>query len=353
VPAPSPADWYPDPFDRHERRYWDGSKWTEHVASRGRQEVDPPVDEPPVPTAVTPQTPADWYPDPFGRHERRYWDGSKWTEHVASRGRQEVDPPATGAPVATGHDVTGLADAAQTGETAIFTEPVLVVSQKAKLKGSNVAYAVRDQHGQQIGSVQEVGRGFIKKAMDKRTDVGRAYRLQVVDMSGRVLIAMTRPEVWFKAKMIVEGPHGNRIGQIAQDRFGLAGGFATVAHAGLSGWTPRLDSAVQGLDKIGHARFRLESGDQQVGPIHAENLNAWDFHIQDATGGEIARITKTWAGWAKERFTKADNYVVEIHRPLEEPLRSLVIAAALAVDIELKQGSQTSGSSLWGTRRYE
>ena len=56
------------------------------------------------------------------------------------------------------------------------------------------------------------------------------------------------------------------------------------------------------------------------------------------------RITKTWAGWAKERFTKADNYVVQMHRPLEEPLRSLVIAAALALDVELKQGDPTSSA---------
>ena len=318
--------------------------WTQHVASHGRQAVDPPVVTPSVPTAGTPQTPADWYPDPFGRHDRRYWDGSKWTEHVASRGLQGLDSPVVGSPVATGRHVAGLAGAARIGEPRIFTEPVLVVGQKAKLKGSNVAYAVRDQQGQQIGAVQEVGRGVIKKAMDKRTDADRAYRLQVVDMSGRVLVAMTRPKVWLKAKMIVEGPHGNRIGQIAQDRHGLGGGLATVAHAGLSGWTSGLDSAVQGLDKIGHARFRLETGDQQVGLIHAENLQAWDFHIQDATGGEIARITKTWAGWAKERFTKADNYVVEIHRPLQEPLRSLVIAAALAVDLALKQGDPTSRS---------
>lgn len=134
---------------------------------------------------------------------------------------------------------------------------MLVVSQKARLKGSNVSYAVRDQHGRQIGAVQEVGRGVIKKAMDKRSDLSRSYRLQVVDSSGRVLIAMTRPEVWIKAKMIIEGPHGDRIGQIAQDRVGLGGGFATVAHAGLSGWIPELDSVVHGLDKIGHAPVRV------------------------------------------------------------------------------------------------
>lgn len=325
--------------------------WTHHVASLGRQEVDPPVAAPRVTAGVPPSPPADWYPDPFGRHERRYWDGGTWTHHVASLGRQELDPPVEGIKAAGGHEVAGLIDHGQNGQAAIFTEPVLVVSQKAKLRGSNVAYAVRDQQGLQVGAVQEVGRGLIKKTMDKRTDESRAYRLHVVDMSGKVLIAMTRPKVWVKSKMIVEGPHGNRIGQIAQDRLGLAGGFATVAHAGLNGWTNRLNSAVEGLDKIGHARFRLEAGDQEIGSIHAENLRSWDFHVQDTTGGEIARITKTWAGWAKERFTKADNYVVEIHRPLEEPLRSLVIAAALAVDIALKQGAPTSGSL--GTRRYK
>jgi Protein of unknown function (DUF2510) len=44
---------------------------------------------------------ADWYPDPSGRHEHRYWDGSRWTEHVASHGRQGVDPDTTSAPPPT------------------------------------------------------------------------------------------------------------------------------------------------------------------------------------------------------------------------------------------------------------
>jgi len=312
--------------------------------------MDPPVDARLAPPAVIRQSPPDWYPDPFARHEVRYWDGAQWTDNVASRGRQGVDPPLGRPQVATGQAERTFTTAARAAEPAILTESVLVVNQKAKIKGSNVAYAVRDQHGHPIGAVQEVGRGLMKKAMNKRADSTRSYQLQVVDASGQVLIAMTRPEVWVKSKMIVEGPNGNRIGQIAQDRFGLAGGFATVAHAGLSGWVPELDAVVHGLDKMGHARFRLESGGERVGSIHAEDLNAWNFHILDATGGEVARITKTWAGWAKERFTKADNYVVEIHRPLQEPLRSLVIAAALAVDIALKQGNATSGSR--STRRY-
>jgi hypothetical protein len=36
--------------------------------------------------------PADWYPDPLSRHEHRYWDGSRWTDHAADAGRQITDP---------------------------------------------------------------------------------------------------------------------------------------------------------------------------------------------------------------------------------------------------------------------
>jgi hypothetical protein len=45
---------------------------------------------PPPPSAVPPQ----WSPDPFGRHHLRWWDGERWTEHVADpeRGRG-TDPP--------------------------------------------------------------------------------------------------------------------------------------------------------------------------------------------------------------------------------------------------------------------
>jgi uncharacterized protein YxjI len=125
--------------------------------------------------------------------------------------------------------------------------------------------------------------------------------------------------------VIVRNANGAEVGQIVQKSIGIIGG----------------------------ARFDLQAAGRSVGSIKADSWNAWDFGIQDGTGSEIARITKTWAGWAKERFTKADNYVVEIHKTLEEPLRSLVIAAALALDIALKQGQQTRGSSLLGTRQYE
>ncbi len=42
---------------------------------------------------TTPENPARWTPDPLGRHEHRYWDGTQWTEHVSDGGTVSVDPP--------------------------------------------------------------------------------------------------------------------------------------------------------------------------------------------------------------------------------------------------------------------
>ena len=43
--------------------------------------------------AASDAVPAGWYPDPSGRFELRYWDGSRWTEHVSRAGQQYTDPP--------------------------------------------------------------------------------------------------------------------------------------------------------------------------------------------------------------------------------------------------------------------
>jgi hypothetical protein len=36
--------------------------------------------------------PPGWHPDPAGRHQLRWWDGSGWSEHVSDHGTQGTDP---------------------------------------------------------------------------------------------------------------------------------------------------------------------------------------------------------------------------------------------------------------------
>jgi len=55
----------------------------------------PPVAPGPrvAPGPPAPAQPAGWFPDPGGGHDHRYWDGTRWTEHVADAGVAAIDPP--------------------------------------------------------------------------------------------------------------------------------------------------------------------------------------------------------------------------------------------------------------------
>jgi uncharacterized protein YxjI len=268
---------------------------------------------------------AGWYPDPLGRYELRYWDGRAWTAHVSTRGQASMDEP-TGTPAVPTlqrsaekirRDVAraGAEAVPASGGGTVLTEPVLVVNQKAKVFELTNEYAVFDREANQIGAVRQVGQSAARKALRMLTSLDQylTHRLEIVDMQARVVLRLTRPAKLLKSRVVVEDGTGRELGQIVQQNV------------------------------IGKIRFSLESGGQAYGSINAENWRAWNFNIQDHTGMEVARITKTWEGLAKTLFTTADNYVVHIHRPLEDPLRSLVVAASLAVDTALKQDARGLG----------
>ena len=33
-----------------------------------------------------------WHPDPFHRHELRWWDGTRWSDNVMDQGVAAIDP---------------------------------------------------------------------------------------------------------------------------------------------------------------------------------------------------------------------------------------------------------------------
>jgi hypothetical protein len=41
---------------------------------------------------AAPSIPAQWYPDPSGRHELRHWNGTTWTDEVSDKGVTSTDP---------------------------------------------------------------------------------------------------------------------------------------------------------------------------------------------------------------------------------------------------------------------
>lgn len=281
-------------------------------------------------------TPAGWYPDPHGAPQTlRYWDGSQWTEHTnadqqapagqqvpqqaqpTQQAQQPYGQPAAGPDPRVQkqvHQQAGVAAGAGGGGT-LFTEPVLVVNQKAKLIELTNEYKVMDQHGNQLGSVVEVGQSGLKKALRFVSSIDQymTHKLEIRDAHGQPQLRLTRPAKFIKSRVVVERPDGAPVGEIVQQNM------------------------------IGKINFAINVNGQQVGAIKAENWRAWNFAIVDHTGNEVARITKTWEGLAKTMFTTADNYVLQIHYQLPEPLLSLVVATALTVDTALKQDSRGLG----------
>ena len=253
-----------------------------------------------------------WYADPVGNADLRWWDGGRWTDSVVRRGVQGTSPLP---PAPREGDRMQKQVRATTTRGALFTEPVLVVNQKAKLIELTNEYAVSDASGRQIGSVVEVGQSGLKKAARLFSSVDQflTHRLEVRDAAGVPQLVLVRPAKLVRSRVLVERPEGGEIGQLVQENV------------------------------FGRIRFGLLSEGRSVGSLNAENWRAWDFAVLDDAGTEVARIRKTFEGVAKTLFTTADDYVVQIHHRLEDPLLSLVVASALTVDTALKQDSRGLG----------
>ncbi|WP_155055884.1 phospholipid scramblase-related protein [Streptomyces blattellae] len=269
-------------------------------------------------------TPAGWYADPHGAPRTlRYWDGAQWTEHTAPDQQAQHTGPVPPQQQPAGQDPrvrrqvqqqAGVAAGGSGGGT-LFTEPVLVVNQKAKLIELTNEYKVMDQHGNQIGSVVQVGQSALKKIVRffASLDQFMTHRLEIRDAFGQPVLLLTRPRKFLKSRVIVARPDGQPVGEIVQQNV------------------------------FGKINFAMNANGGQVGAIKAENWRAWNFAIVDHADNEVARITKTWEGLAKTMFTTADNYVLQVHYQLPEPLLSLVVATALTVDTALKQDNRGLG----------
>lgn len=301
----APAGWHPDPTGRYEHRYWDGSAWTQHVSIHGQPQLDSRPVTQPAP-ATPPLAPRDvTQPEPQPEPEPQ--PGSAMPP-LAGRDATHI-PAGTTPPDKVQRQAEQVAGSGSTGGGTVFTEPVLVVNQKAKLVEINNEYAVYNRDGTQVAAVRQVGQSIIRKILRAFTSIDQylTQRLEVVDMAGGVLLQLTRPAKVFKSTVVVSRPASGEVGRIVQENM------------------------------VGKIRFGLMVGGRRIGSINAENWRAWNFSIRDEGENEVARITKTWEGLAKTMFTTADNYVVNLHGHLDDPLLTLVVASALSVDTALKQ----------------
>ncbi|MFN2593307.1 MAG: LURP-one-related/scramblase family protein [Actinomycetota bacterium] len=189
----------------------------------------------------------------------------------------------------------------------------MIIQQKAKLIELTNEYKIFDETGNQVGACREEGQTKLKKALRlvSNLDSMMTHKLSVVDANGNKVLEFTRPRALLKSKVQVQNASGSTIGTIAQKNI------------------------------IGKIRFDLNGpAGEPLGQIRAENWRAWNFSIVDNSEQEVARITKKWAGVAKEMFTTADNYMLEINPEVQGPMRMLVLASAAGIDTALKQSDK-------------
>ncbi|GHK02198.1 hypothetical protein SY2F82_39950 [Streptomyces sp. Y2F8-2] len=313
----TPAGWYPDPHGApHTLRYWDGSQWTQHTHAEQQAQAASQAPQQ-APAAQQAQGPQGYGQQAYGQQPHGQQTHGQQPYGQQPYGQQPYGHQAAAHDQRVQHQVQQQAGVAPSGPGGgtLFTEPVLVVNQKAKLIELTNEYSVFDQNGNQIGSVTEVGQSALKKAVRfvSSLDQFMTHKLEIRDAYGQPQLVLTRPAKVFKSRVVVERPDGQVVGEIVQQNM------------------------------IGKIHFAMNADGRQVGAIKAENWRAWNFAIVDHAENEVARITKTWEGLAKTMFTTADNYVLQIHYQLPEPLRSLVVATALTVDTALKQDSRGLG----------
>jgi len=184
----------------------------------------------------------------------------------------------------------------------------LVVRQKVKLFELRNDFAILDERGATVGSVQQVGQSLLAKALRVTSDLDVALpvTLEVRDAAGLPVLRLDKP--WLRWACRVSLPDGTAVGLV----------------------TKRV--------RLGKARFTLTAPDgRPLGEVVAENWRAREFAVRDSAGQEAARVTKRWGGLAKELLTDADTYVIRLGPGLTDPLRSLAVGACLAIDTVMKQ----------------
>jgi hypothetical protein len=211
---------------------------------------------------------------------------------------------------------SGLQPPAFAEDGSLLGASILVVNQKTKLIEVNTEYDVFGANGLRLGHIEQIGQSRFKRAMRFFTawDQFFTHHFEVFDAADEMVLRITRPAKFVLTKVHVFDAENRYIGEIKQENV------------------------------FGKIRFEITNERREsLGYLKASNLKAWDFAVTDRGGLEVATVVKSWEGWARTAFTRADRFVVRVNHPLNEPTRSLTVAAALAVDLALKQDSRSFG----------
>ncbi len=185
----------------------------------------------------------------------------------------------------------------------------LVKEHVGMFKAANNFDIYNPENNELIMNCREDNLGFFTKIF-RFTDYKRLtpFDIEVKTANGEKVLTIKRGFTLFLSKVEVFDNNGSAVGIFKQKFFSLGGAFDV-------------------LDANNNILCSLKG-----------KWSGWDFKfVKDKE--EFASVSKKWAGLGKELFTTADNYVLKIEDkiPADHPLRTLILAAVLCIDMVLKE----------------
>jgi hypothetical protein len=171
---------------------------------------------------------------------------------------------------------------------------------------SKNTYLVFDQTETPVFEVREVGKGFGN--LLKRLFIGplRWFTASVESLAiQRPILTLRRPFRFYFHRLEVTTPDGISLGAIQRR------------------WTwIRRKYTVEGPDG------------REVATLFGPVFRPWTFKIQlPGSDAEVGLLQKKWSGLAKEMFSDADNFWIQLENITDPQLRALLFSATVLIDI--------------------
>ena len=192
----------------------------------------------------------------------------------------------------------------------ILSQNLFLVKEHIGMFKAANNYDIYDPETNQIiMNCRENNLGFFTKIF-RFTDYKRVtpFDIEITTASGEKLISVKRGVAIFRSTVEVFDEKDRLLGTFKQKFFSIGGKFDI-------------------LDKNEKPAATLQG-----------KWTGWDFKFSHENK-QLAQVSKKWAGLGKEFFTSADNYVLKIEEtvPSDSPLRQLILAAVMCIDMVLKE----------------
>jgi uncharacterized protein YxjI len=183
------------------------------------------------------------------------------------------------------------------------------VVQQGRVVEASAEYALSGPDGAPLGRAVQVGarRGARLLKAVSNMDRNLPVTLEFRDSGGGLVMTLVKPGGVGPQRFLLSDASGAEIGQIHQK-------IRMVREA-----------------------FDVVVGGQPAGVLASENWYDRRFSVLDGSGQPYAQVHKLYEGYARARFTSADQYVVEFAAHASTQQRALALGAALAMDIALYQ----------------